>query len=114
MNQHLGYSRNFNAGFFVYKIINHVNGLQYIGCTTLRLPKRWEQHRSVMYSPKFAQKPLYQDMQKYGVEHFTIELIAECSSKFQMRRMETRHILQNNTIWPNGYNLVRGRIRDSI
>src|SRR6266700_2268812 len=99
------YARNYNAGFFVYLITNQVNRLQYVGCTTAAISKRWEGHRNAMYQTEHSWKPLYQDMLKYGIEQFTIGLIAECTSKFTMRQQETRSIWQHNTIWPHGYNL---------
>lgn len=112
--KHLGYAKNFNAGFFVYRIINHMNGMQYIGCTKYALLKRWQGHLASMNDKRDAWKPLYRDMLNYGIEQFTMELIVECSSQFSMRQQETRIIYRENTIWPNGYNLHPGRIRDII
>lgn len=104
--------KTYNAGFTVYRIINRVNGKLYIGSTTKKLSKRWEQHRNAVHQLKEAGKPLYQDMLHYGIEHFTIEPVTECATKFEMRSLETRLILQQNTIWPHGYNLDTGRIRE--
>ncbi len=95
--------------FVVYKITNHATGMLYIGSTEHQLSKRWLQHCRETY--RANQKPLYQDMLKYGIEHFSIEPLAFYATHFEMRQQEYRAILHHDTLWPHGYNAVVGRIR---
>ncbi len=91
--------------FFVYRITNSINARLYIGCTTRTLLERWAAHKTNICSKRDGWKPLYRDMQTYGVGNFSIEPITECGSNFEMRKQEALHIYNENTLWPNGYNL---------
>lgn len=60
------YKREFN----VYKIVNDIDDMVYIGSTTTELWHRMSQHRSD--AVKGAKSPLYKLMRKYGIDHFKI------------------------------------------
>lgn len=63
------YKREFN----VYRIVNDVDEMVYIGSTTTELWHRMSQHRAD--ARKGEKSPLYELMRKYGVDRFRIERI---------------------------------------
>lgn len=59
----------------VYKILCLVNGKFYIG-SSKNIYERWYTHRAPSAWDKRPNRPLYQDMRKYGVENFQIQILA--------------------------------------
>lgn len=59
----------------VYKIMNTVTGDFYVGSSS-NVMKRWADHKCPSTWKNKPNKPLYQDMQKYGVENFRLQLLA--------------------------------------
>ena len=66
---------------YIYVITNDINGKQYVGQTSGSLEKRFKQHINDMNKRSEEKRPLYNAMKKYGIEHFHIALIEECSYK---------------------------------
>ena len=64
---------------YIYKITNDINGKVYIGMTTSENPIiRWKEHLSNYRTAwKRTKRPLYDAMNKYGLEHFHFEVIEE-------------------------------------
>jgi group I intron endonuclease len=62
----------------IYKITNTENNKVYIGCTINTLKHRFEEHCYRCLKTNINTK-LCNNVRKYGVEKFTIELIEECS-----------------------------------
>ena len=62
----------------IYKIVNDVNSKVYVGKTTFTLEKRFKEHLSDATKRVEEQRPLYNAINKYGAEHFSIVLIEEC------------------------------------
>ena len=63
---------------YIYKIINDINNKIYIGKTTGTVEKRFQEH--IKDSKKYYKnRPLYNAMNKYGIEHFKIEPIEKCN-----------------------------------
>ena len=62
---------------YIYQITNDVNGKIYIGKTEFSIEKRFKEHCSDSARERCKNRPLYKAMNKYGVEHFHIELIEE-------------------------------------
>ena len=77
----------------VYKIINDVDELVYIGSTTCELSKRMAEHRRDMRKAKKTSK-LYDHMRPNGVEHYKILLIKEYTdiSKDRLQKREHKYI----------------------
>lgn len=64
---------------YIYKITNDINNKIYIGKTEFSIEKRFKEH--CQDSKKgYTNRPLYNAMNKYGIEHFNIELIEECNN----------------------------------
>ena len=60
----------------IYKLTNTVNGYIYIGQTVLSIEERMERHMKC--ARKNDKRLLYQDIKKYGLESFDIEVVDKC------------------------------------
>lgn len=63
---------------YIYKITNNINDKIYIGKTLLSIEERFKEHCRDYKREKKEKRPLYNAMNKYGIEHFSIEQIEEC------------------------------------
>jgi group I intron endonuclease len=93
--------------FAAYIITNAVTGKRYVGITTTSISQRWHQHRRRAEVGKRGQV-LYQAMRKYGVAAFTIEHVASVRNLDDLNALEQDLILQEDTVFPRGYNLTWG------
>ncbi len=85
----------------IYKITNKINGKIYIGQTIRPVDVRWRCH---------CQKgnALFNAINKYGKENFTIEEIDRACSINELNEKEIFWIKELNCVAPNGYNLRLG------
>ena len=60
----------------VYKIINTITGDCYIG-SSKNVKSRWAVHKCNSTWKNYPNKQLYQDMRKYGVDKFELQILAE-------------------------------------
>ena len=60
----------------VYKITNTVTGDFYIG-SSKNVKKRWRAHKWPSKWNECPNNPMYQDMQKYGIDKFEFQILAE-------------------------------------
>jgi len=81
----------------IYKITNTVNSKAYVGYSS-NVESRWEDHKK-----GYGSKVVYDAIQKYGLDNFTFEVIAEDTVD-----NEDKYIQEHDTMTPNGYNLVEG------
>ncbi len=86
----------------VYVVTNLVNDKKYVGVTTQKLKKRFNQHASC------KKYPLGKAIQNFGRQNFTIEVLEECASKNELMCRERHFIAKLKTKVPNGYNLTDG------
>lgn len=91
---------------YIYKIINDINDKVYIGQTSYSIEYRFNQHCRDSSRNHTEQRPLYKAMNKYGVEHFFIELIEEVPDKLLNER-EIYWIKFYNSYY-YGYNATLG------
>lgn len=88
----------------IYVITNDVNGKQYVGASK-NIEKRWSDHRSKSIHPRkkdeFDSK-FYKAIREYGLEHFDIEVLEQCSET-EMFDREIYWVKKLNT-FQNGYN----------
>lgn len=92
---------------FIYVITNDVNGKQYVGKTNFSLERRFREHIADSKRERCNKRPLYSAMNKYGIEHFHIEQLEECSAEDSSKR-EEYWIAKLNTYGCNGYNATKG------
>ena len=90
----------------IYKIYNDVNDKLYIGKTDSSIEKRFQEHCDDSKKERCEKRPLYNAMNKYGIEHFFIELIEECDLK-ELSEKEIYWIGYYNS-YKNGYNATLG------
>ena len=60
----------------VYKITNTVTGDFYVG-SSKNVKHRWAAHKWPSRWNQYPNNPMYQDIQKYGVDKFVFEILAE-------------------------------------
>lgn len=84
----------------IYKIINDINDKVYIGMTTRDVKVRWKEH--LRHSSQLIDKAI----QDLGKEHFSIEVIEECSED----EVDSReiHWIEFYDSFNNGYNVTLG------
>lgn len=91
---------------YIYKIENDINNKVYVG-KTLRTPeRRFKEHCNDAFTRKCEKRPLYSAMRKYGIEHFHISILEECSEE-EINDKEQYWIQQLNS-YHNGYNATYG------
>lgn len=94
---------------YIYKITNDINNKIYIGQTCDSLQNRFYKHRWEARNVRNTSCPLYNAMNKYGIEHFNISLIEECDNSMLDAR-EKYWIAYYNTYFDKktGYNATIG------
>lgn len=95
---------------YIYKITNDVNGKVYIGKTLNTVEARWKEHCYDKDRRKVENRPLYQAMNKYGLQHFSIETVEECKTNLEEREVYWIKYYNSYIGWPNsnGYNATLG------
>jgi hypothetical protein len=91
---------------YIYKLVNTDNDWEYIGSTTCSLHRRLIVHISAAKCRDISGcVELNKDIREFGVNNFQMELI-ETVLLDQLEVREYYHISTQNTIFPNGYNLI--------
>lgn len=90
----------------IYLMTNKINGLQYVGQTSLTLTARMRGHKN---EAKNLKPNVYfvRAMHKYGFENFDVEIIEECPDS-QLDEKEIFWISEYDTFLGPGYNSTRG------
>lgn len=91
---------------YIYRIWNDINNKSYIGKTAYSIEQRWKEHCQDYKKKRCEKRPLYSAMNKYGLEHFHIELIEECSLS-ELADREIYWIGFYHT-YSDGYNATKG------
>lgn len=89
----------------VYKIQNKLNGLVYIGKTTVKALRRWANH---LTTAKSSTTHIGRSLNKYGKDAFTFEVIDIAENELSLSSKESFYISYYNSLSPNGYNLTTG------
>ena len=83
----------------VYKITNTITGDCYIG-SSKDVKRRWTNHKCPSSLKQHPNNQLYKDMQKYGVDKFDFEILAEVEESFlkekEQKFIETLKPTYNN------------------
>lgn len=91
---------------FIYCITNDINDKQYVGKTDHTIEKRFKEHCQDSKKERMEKRPLYNAINKYGVEHFHIKQLEECS-RDESEDREIYWIKKLNT-FSDGYNATLG------
>ena len=90
----------------IYKITNTVTGDFYIGSSN-DVKRRWAEHKCKSKWNEHPNNPMYQDMQKYGLDKFSFEILEEVEEE-KLKEIEQKFI---ETLNPT-YNSNRANGRD--
>ena len=74
----------------VYRIINAVTGDFYIG-SSKDVKHRWRDHKRPSMRKKHPNSQLYKDFQKYGIDKFSFEILAEVEPE-KLKEVEQQFI----------------------
>ena len=91
---------------YIYKITNDINNKVYIGTTNLSIEKRFQQHCRDYKKSSTEKRPLYQAMNKYGIQHFYITQLEECSTELASEREQ--YWIGYYKGYEQGYNATQG------
>ena len=91
---------------YIYKIVNDINNKIYIGKTLNTIEHRFKEHCKDSKKSHNEKRPLYSAMNKYGVEHFHVELVEECDENILSDR--EKFWIENFGSFKNGYNATKG------
>ena len=91
---------------YIYIIKNDINNKKYIGKTEFSIEKRFKEHICDSQKPHTEKRPLYNAMKKYGVEHFFIEVLEQCS--FENSSEREKYWINYYDTYTNGYNATTG------
>lgn len=85
----------------VYKIVNTVTGEFYIG-SSVNVKRRWARHKCPSTWKQCPNSPLYQDMQKYGVDKFRFQMLAPVMPEY-LKQVEQEFIELLNPTYNDRY-----------
>ena len=91
---------------YIYQIVNNINDKIYIGQTKETLQSRFSKHCWDAKNIIEKHSPLHAAIKKYGMEHFSIYLVEECSND-ELDNREKFWISYYKS-YPNGYNATTG------
>ena len=91
---------------YIYVIANDINNKQYVGKTNKSIEQRFKEHITDSKKKRCEKRPLYDAMNKYGIEHFSIKQLEECSAE-EASIKEIYWIGKLDT-YKNGYNATLG------
>ena len=74
----------------IYKITNTITGDFYIG-SSKDIKERWAVHKCPSRWNRYPNNPMYQYMQKYGVDKFELQILAEVEPE-HLKEMEQQFI----------------------
>lgn len=87
----------------IYRIVNKITGLSYVGQTIVSMKKRWSDHTTKKSCPYLAAA-----IKKYGKENFSIDILGTYDTLQALNDAEEYFVDYYNCIAPNGYNLKAG------
>lgn len=88
----------------IYKIYNDINKKIYIGKTEYSIEQRFKQHCIDAFKTKCKNRPLYNAMKKYGINHFFIEEIEQTDDP----NNREGYWIEYYDTYKNGYNATKG------
>lgn len=90
----------------IYKITNILNGKMYIGKTLHSIQKRFQEHIKDSQKVRYDKRPLYDAMNKYGIENFELALVENAEAELLDER--EKYWIEYYDTYKNGYNATLG------
>ena len=100
------YEKHDNEDLIVYKVYKLTSldtNKSYIGVTSKEVEERWLDGDGYKNQEYF-----YSDILKYGWDRFSKEVLYQCNEFTESREKEKYYIETYNTVYPNGYNVLKG------
>ena len=92
---------------YMYLITNLINNKKYVGQTN-NFQRRINEHRSGQGTV------IDQAIKAYGVKNFSWEIIWESDNQNEINQKEQEFIIYYNSLVPNGYNIQKGGLNNSM
>ena len=92
---------------YIYCITNLINEKKYVGKTTYSITKRFQEHCRDSKKERCEKRPLYDAMNKYGIDNFVVKKLIECPND-ELDSYEKMYIEKLQTYGHNGYNATKG------
>lgn len=89
----------------IYMIRNKVNGKEYIGQTKY-LSTRWSAHKTLTGLRRGRRCPVQEAILHEGIDNFDFIVLEDEVPERMLKEIESRYIIERDTVEPNGYNLV--------
>ncbi len=93
---------------YIYCITNLINNKRYVGKTTSDIEERFKEHCQDSQRERCEKRPLYDAMNKYGIENFKVEMLEEVKDDDKLSDREIYWISELNTYGSAGYNATKG------
>ena len=93
---------------YIYCITNLINNKKYVGKTTMCIQDRFKEHCWDSKKNRCNKRPLYNAMNKYGIENFTIEELEQIEDEIKLSEREIYWIKKLETYGSKGYNATKG------
>lgn len=92
----------------IYKITNILNGKIYIG-QSIDIPKRIYEHKYKAFckEDRSYRCAIHNAFRKYGLDNFEFEILEETKIE-ELDEKEIYYIEKYNSLYPNGYNILKG------
>lgn len=95
----------------IYKFQNKINNMIYIGQAADLETRKQKHFKNAMYDMSHQEK-FYQGIREYGWDNFSYEILEQFDNtnydRNRLDKLEDYYILLYNSLFPNGYNMVRG------
>ena len=92
---------------YIYKITNDINDKVYIGKTVNSIEQRKKDHFRDAYKERNEQRPLYNAIRKYGIEHFFFEEVEKIEDNSMLDERE-KYWIAFYEGYTKGYNATKG------
>lgn len=92
----------------IYCITNVINNKRYVGKTTQDIEERFREHCRDSKRDRCNKRPLYDAMNKYGIENFIVEELEYVEDESLLSEREIYWIQELQTYGSNGYNASKG------